>query len=40
MADLFISDALLFWSDHVNVLLLIDSTSFLCSSVEHHYVLS
>jgi len=32
MADLFISAALLFRSDRVNVLLLIDSTSFLCSS--------
>jgi len=32
MADLFIFAALLFKSDRVNVLLLIDSTSFLCSS--------
>jgi len=32
MADLFISAALLFRSDRVNVLLLIDCTSFLCSS--------
>jgi len=32
MANFFISAALLFRSDRVNVLLLIDSTSFLCSS--------